>query len=433
MAVAETYLGTTVSISSIRYWPAVHDTGIRTRDRRKDMATAARITRRRRLLWGAPIIALVAITAAACGSAGGGSGGGGESTDINVGVIFSSSGRLASYGEPAKQGALAEAKIINDAGGVNGHKIKIHFEDSKSDPSQAVVAARKLIVDDKVDVIIGATVSGETLAVSPVAASGKIPFLVAVSGTAVMPKGSSVYPYAFRVLGDNTGIADRVLQEATKSGKNVALLYEDDAYGTAAYKDMKTLGKKYGVNLVMATRAAADATNLLPQATQIKDANPQVVIMAASAPSMAGAFLKALKQAGVTAPVWVDPGSTTAATAAAAGSAVEGVNGIAYVDWKKPNSAQKQLIDAFSAAGYPAPSGVGPLQGANAVALVADAARKVNGTISRQKLLDAFNGLCPVQGLLNAPACFSPGNHPGYDKAAVTVVKAQGGQWLAAS
>lgn len=352
---------------------------------------------------------------------------------IKVGVVFSVSGDIASYGVPAREGTEAMAKLINDSGDLGDRSLELYFEDAKSDPAQAALAARRLILDDDVDVVIGATVSAETLAVAPIVTREEVPMMVTVSGAAVMPSGDDSWPYSFRALTPNTSIVERQLKEAAKVGTDVGVFYQDDAYGDAMYEDVKRLAPDLGINIVAVTSAPSDATNLAPQAAQLENADPDVIVAGMTFPEMSGAFIRAVRDAGITAPIWGDTGSASGAVAKAAGDAADGMFGLAFVDWKKPTPKQAELADALAADGKPAPSGVQTVQGANAVYLVSQAVQAIDGDVTPKNLLEAMENLCPIEGLLVAEGCYSADNHDGYGSDAVLPVVYKGGAWTSVS
>ena len=85
-----------------------------------------------------------------------------EAGEYHVGCIFSITGKASWLGEPERNTAEMIAKEINEAGGINGHKLVLHIEDDQGDNTQAVNAANKLIKKDKVCAIIGPSISGTT-------------------------------------------------------------------------------------------------------------------------------------------------------------------------------------------------------------------------------------------------------------------------------
>src|SRR5688572_29081807 len=122
---------------------------------------------------------------------------GGASAQIKIGVIQPLTGAAAASGNYVMNGAKIAADEINAKGGVLGQKIELVIEDNKSNPVEAVAAAEKLIVRDKVPVMMGAWSSTYTLAVMPKLMEYKVPMLVETSSSDKITISGN--PYVFRI------------------------------------------------------------------------------------------------------------------------------------------------------------------------------------------------------------------------------------------
>src|SRR4051812_9592312 len=97
---------------------------------------------------------------------------------IKIGVTQPLTGAFAASGNYVTQGAKIAEDAINASGGVLGRKIQLVIEDNKSNPTEAVATAEKLISKDKVPVMMGAWSSTLTLAVMPKLMEYEVPMLV---------------------------------------------------------------------------------------------------------------------------------------------------------------------------------------------------------------------------------------------------------------
>src|SRR5262245_46563116 len=97
--------------------------------------------------------------------------------NIKIGVIQPLTGPFAASGNYVANGARIAMDEINAKGGILGQKIELIIEDNKSNPTEAAAVAEKLIVRDKVPVMMGAWGSGFTLAVMPKLMEYKVPML----------------------------------------------------------------------------------------------------------------------------------------------------------------------------------------------------------------------------------------------------------------
>jgi branched-chain amino acid transport system substrate-binding protein len=116
---------------------------------------------------------------------------------IKIGVTEPLTGAFAASGNYVTQGARLAEEEINKAGGVLGKKIQLVIEDNKSNPTEAVATAEKLINSDKVPVMMGAWSSTLTLAVMPKLEEYKVPLLVETSSSGKITTSGN--PYVFRI------------------------------------------------------------------------------------------------------------------------------------------------------------------------------------------------------------------------------------------
>ena len=116
---------------------------------------------------------------------------------IKIGVIQPLSGPVAASGNYVRMGAEIARDWINARGGVLGHPVALLIEDNKSDPKEAATAAEKLIVHDKVPVIMGAWGSSMTLAAMPKLEEYGVPMVVETSSASTITKRGN--PWIFRI------------------------------------------------------------------------------------------------------------------------------------------------------------------------------------------------------------------------------------------
>src|SRR5687768_11172924 len=121
----------------------------------------------------------------------------GAQDTIKIGVTQPLTGAFAASGNYVVQGAKIAEEQINKAGGVLGKQIQLVVEDNKSNPTEAVGTAEKLIVRDKVPVMMGAWSSTLTLAVMPKLEEYKVPMLVETSSSGKITVSGN--PYIFRI------------------------------------------------------------------------------------------------------------------------------------------------------------------------------------------------------------------------------------------
>src|SRR3954453_5284187 len=159
---------------------------------------------------------------------------GSAAAQIKIGVIQPLTGPAAASGNYVMNGAKIAADEINAKGGVLGQKIELVIEDNKSNPTEAVAVAEKLISRDKVPVMMGAWSSTYTLAVMPKLMEYKVPMLVETSSSdKITVQGN---PYVFRISPTSgmeaDAFANRVAQMKIKKA-DFLVVNNDWGKGTA--------------------------------------------------------------------------------------------------------------------------------------------------------------------------------------------------------
>ncbi|MEX5720890.1 substrate-binding domain-containing protein [Geodermatophilus maliterrae] len=243
--------------------------------------------------------AALALSVAACGSptassSGGGGGGGGESP-IRVGLVYSASGPLATYGEQYLQGFQAGLDYATDGTGeVDGRPVEVIERDDAGDPAKAVAEATDLI-GQGVQVLAGSTASGVATQVAPLAEQNDILF---ISGSAATDAITGVNDNTFRsgrqtyqdILTAQSFIGDA-------QGKNVLVFAQDSAFGQANVAAVTAVLGGAGAT-VTPLLVPASATDLTPFASQARDAAADLVFVA-WAGETAPAMWQAMGQQGV--------------------------------------------------------------------------------------------------------------------------------------
>src|SRR4051812_31667520 len=247
----------------------------------------------RRTILGA-VVAVAAVTAAGCGSPKDAADGGGDaSAPLKVGIVYSQSGPLATYGKQYAEGFKAGLDYATmGTGKIGTRPIEVTWVDDAGDPVKAVSAAKDLI-GKGVKVLGGSTASGVALQVAPLAAQNKVLF---VSGPAASDAITGLNRYTFR--SGRQSYQDVLTAKAyLGSGKKVLVFAPDSAFGTSNVAAVKTVLGGAGAT-VTNIAVPASATDFTPFASQIKAARPALVFVA-WAGTTATAMWQALDQQGV--------------------------------------------------------------------------------------------------------------------------------------
>lgn len=221
------------------------------------------------------------------------------SEPIKVGVVASITGWAGFIGTPQKELFTAIAEEVNAKGGIDGRLVEIYLEDDKSVPTNAVIAATKLIKDKKVCALIGASTSDSSAAIFPSVEQEKVPFIV--SAPVTNPKKE----YVFLIGPSGETCAAHVIEYAVNNmkKKKIALLHDQSTYGmTGANTIAKEATRYAGVSIVAKETFEPADTNLVPLLSNVKASGAEMIILYATTPSAVVAA-KNYKQLGMSIPV----------------------------------------------------------------------------------------------------------------------------------
>lgn len=210
---------------------------------------------------------------------------------IKIGFMGALTGDGAAYGEPQLGVIKIGEEEINSAGGINGRKIEIIYEDGKCNGKDGANAVQKLVNVDKVKVILGGSCSSETLAGIPIVEEAKV---VIVTGSATSPDLINKSKFFFRVY-PNDSTQGRVLAEAsTKRGwKKVAVIQEQTDYALGVVKAFTTTYEKAGGKIAKEEFATA-VTDVRSQLTKLKGENFDALLISVQTPATGDRVLKQL-------------------------------------------------------------------------------------------------------------------------------------------
>lgn len=202
-----------------------------------------------------------------------------EGETIKLGGIGPLSGSTAQYGNAVREGVDLFIEEINAAGGVNGQQVEILWEDSKGDALEATNAFNKLVDNDGVVGIIGPVLSGESLAVAPLASDAGIPM---ISPSATSYEVTTDRPSVFRSCFLDPFQAQAMANYANDQGmKKVAVIYDNsDDYSVGLANEFKAQAEKNGQEVVAFEAATAKDVDFRSQLTNIVTAGPEALFVA---------------------------------------------------------------------------------------------------------------------------------------------------------
>jgi branched-chain amino acid transport system substrate-binding protein len=357
--------------------------------------------------------------------------------DITVGVITSMSGAVSSIGIPYSRGIKAGESYISE---VNGEKIKVILLDDASDISNSSKHARKLIEEDKVDVLIGTAGAPGSAAIMAVATEMKVP-VIGITPVVSVPSNEGK-PWAMTVVQPASDMVGAVVQEMKLQNlKNIGFIGFSDSWGDLVYNNGKNAADKLGINFVTNERYARADTSVSAQILKVVAARPDGVLNGGSGTGGALPYT-ALAERGFKGPIFGTPALINPDFVRLAGASAEGTicstGPVMVVEQLPDNHPSKKIGLAFKAAHEKA-NGVPSNDGFSAYAfdawlVLADAAKRAlpkakPGTPEfRAALRDGIYSvkeLAGTHGVFN----FSEASPYGTDNRALVLVKLDKGAW----
>jgi branched-chain amino acid transport system substrate-binding protein len=270
---------------------------------------------------------------------------------IKIGAFFALSGPNAPIGTPTKLVAEMVVDQINKAGGINGRPIVLVMGDTESDPAKAATIAKKFIHSDKVAAIIGPTSTGEGMQVKKIVEEAGVPIFMTVGGDPPIMQQTGPFTYIFKSP-QRSSTAVQKLYGYLKDKKmtKVALLTASDPFGKDGAVWLKKLAPEFGITLVAEESFGPKDTDMTPQLTKIKNANPQAIICWTIGP--AGAIVAKNKaQLGIKIPLFQCHGQPGPEYIQLAGKAAEGdgmpATKLMAAGELADNDPQKKVIQDF--------------------------------------------------------------------------------------
>jgi len=362
-----------------------------------------------------------------------------QSTTYKVGLVVSITGPASSLGIPERDTALMIQDQVNKAGGIQGpdgakHNLEIIVEDDASDASKATLAAKKLVEQDNVAVLIGSSGSPSSMAMIETATKNEIPMISLAAASTI------VNPLADRKWIFKTAQESRVVVEVqvdylkAKGITKIASLAVNNAFGKDSVDAMNALYPAAGIQILGSETFQPGDKDFTAQLTKIKGLNPEAVIVHATSGEGAPIAVQ-YRSLGFTVPLVNNHGIGNQDFIKLAADSAENVLfpiGKLLVASSLPDTDPQKAVLTKYIADYTAYTNGKAMStfgghGYDAVQ-IAIAGLKAVGS-DRVKLRDYFetgvNGYVGVTGTFN----MSASDHVGVGKVSLVLVEIKGGTW----
>ena len=202
-----------------------------------------------------------------------------KSTNIVIGGSGPLTGSAAQYGIAVKNAAQLAVNEINDAGGVNGTKFELHFEDDEADPGDKAVNAYNALKDKGMQVFLGTVTTGSCLAVIEKSYSDRIFQFTPSASAADVIKNDNCFQICFTDPNQGKASADYIAENGI--AKKVAVIYDSsDAYSSGIYNTFVSQAKENGLEVVAEQSFTKDSkTDFSAQISAAKTAGAELVFL----------------------------------------------------------------------------------------------------------------------------------------------------------
>src|SRR6266852_95538 len=298
---------------------------------------------------------------------------------VKVGVIQPLSGSVAASGNYVRMGAEIGRDWINAKGGVLGRKVELLIEDNKSDPKEAATAAEKLIVRDKVPVIVGAWGSSMTLAAMPKLEEYSVPMVAETSSAATITKRGN--PWVFRISPPSEMEALGLEKYMKDLGiKQADFLAVNTDWGRGAVGAFGDLLKRSGAQVGTAEFMEQAATDMNAQITKVKAGGADTLFLTTSVEQITLVLKQAQEQRLVRRVITTGGSSSPSQLIKQAGAAAEGSYHILFfLPWfpeaMPDGKLAKAFVDEWAKRGHPFEGLTEGFRGHDGIATAAEGVR----------------------------------------------------------
>lgn len=351
---------------------------------------------------------------------------------IRIGTFLAATGPASFLGDPEQKTLEMYVERINASGGVIGRKLELFAYDSGGNAEKARTFMKRLIEQDKVDVIVGGSTTGETMAAVPLAEQAQVPF-ISLAGAVVIVE--PVKKWVFKTPHTDRMACEKIFADMnTRKLSKLALISGAGGFDRSMRGECIKVAPKYGVEIVADESYGAADTDMTAQLTKIKGTSGVQAVLNAGFGQGPAIVTKNYAQIGLQLPMYQSHGVASKDFIKLAGAAAEGVRlpaaALLVADILPDSNPQKPVVVAYkrdyeerfksdvSTFGGHAYDGL----------MIAVEAIKRAGSTDRAKVRDEIEktkGYIGTGGVVN----MSPTDHMGLDLSAFQMLEIRNGTW----
>ncbi|MET3138111.1 branched-chain amino acid transport system substrate-binding protein [Undibacterium sp. GrIS 1.2] len=345
---------------------------------------------------------------------------------IILGQSAAFTGPAAQLGIQLHAGAKAYFDQVNAAGGVHGRKIEIIKMDDKYEADLAAANTKKLIENEDVFALFGYVGTPTSNAALPIFTQAKVPFFAPFTGAQSLRE--PLNRQIFNIRGSYFDETEHLVERLVRTGlKNIAVFYQNDAYGKAGLAGVERALKKMNVQMVETATVERNSTDVSKAIAKILPKRPDVIIQI-SAYSSCAAYIKGMRKEGYNGQFYNVSFVGSQALADALGTDGPGtvISQVVPFPWKASTPVVNEYTKVMQKAGIK-DLNFSSLEGFIAAKVFVEGLRRAGRSLSREKLISSLETIntsnYDVGGF---DVNFSPTSHNGSKYVDMTVITKEG-------
>ena len=355
-----------------------------------------------------------------------------QNEPIRIGAFLSVTGPAAFLGDPEQKTLELYVEKVNAAGGVLGRKLQLHAYDSAGDAEKARGYVKRLIEQDKVDVLVGGSTTGETMAAVPLAESAGVPF-ISLAGAVVIVE--PVKKWVFKTPHTDRMACEKIFVDMRARGATkAALISGSGGFDKSMRAECLKVAGKHGVDIVADETYGAGDNDMTAQLAKIKSTPGVQAVLNAGFGQGPAIVTKNYRQLGLTPPLYQSHGVASKQFVKLAGDAAEGVRlpaaALLVADTLPASDPQKKVVTGYKQdyeGRYKQEVSTFGGHAYDGLMLAIQAIRRAGATDKAKvrDALEATQGYVGTGGVVN----MSARDHMGLDLSAFRMLEVRKGDW----
>jgi ABC-type branched-subunit amino acid transport system substrate-binding protein len=339
---------------------------------------------------------------------------------ILLGQSAAFSGPAAQLGIQMNIGTKAYFDYVNEQGGVYGRKIELKTRDDRYEGNLCADNTKKFIQEDKVFALISYVGTPTTVAAMPIFTEARVPLIGPFTGAEALR--NPVNHYIFNVRASYYDETEKIVEQLVSTGnRNIAVFYQDDAYGQAGLKGVQIAMDKRNLKIIALGKVERNTTKVQDAVKTINAAHPDGVIMISAYTSIAE-FVREMKKAGSTTQFHNVSfvGSTALADALKDDGYGVAISQVVPFPWGPEVRVVREYQEILAKEGH-TDYNFSSLEGFIVGKVMVEALRHTGRDLTRERLISALEGMNNVD-LGDFVVNFSPTNHSGSKYVDLTMI-----------